>query len=870
MNLAKTQLLSIITKGITTALGIIQSIIIVRILSPAQFGLVGLVMSIGSVIGVSQHLGVVDGAIREIAVRTKKKDIAHIVWASHIVRQAVTIPLSLVLFFIAPIVAGKYGYPEITPYIRIFSAALVLQGLQDVWGATLTGMKRFVSLYVIQIITAAINIAVFGYLTWKFGIAGFFWAVIVTTSIMVVLLAIDSLRALSGQESIPSLKELRAVARQIIRIGAYTYIARIFFVVWQRLPLLVLGAALTTDALGHMNAALTFGARLTIIAGALSEVNLSWMSSLFVSNRQEFSAQVTKNMHRVLVFMLALTLVLLFFAPEIIQYVIGREYAPAQPLILLITAAFFLYALTDIGTSSIFVPSDNPRLRATVYGALVAVSGSLLAWVLLSHPNSLAAAGAMLVGAAIAYISTVLLAHSRFQIRLVSYQMAILLAGLAASVVWLFSYPTFGWRLAVFLCIAGYVLYEAHRQQLLPNFLKRQAADKTQQPIIYFAGGFYHQPAWTNRQHIATGLSHTHPVLYVEPRVWVIRYIIRNWRRPSVVTKFLWRLVAWERISDQLIIISQANLLPGSRESKLLSSFNHALNRWLVLGKAWWLGFLPPKTVWIYDTEAAEYLSAFPQAFVFYDCVDDHAAQAGVDRNSRRVEEEEAAILKRADVVTVTSRHLYELKKPFNSNTHLVLNAGDVETFLAITTPSSPTANPPLLRKERKYQIILGTVGALDSYKVDFDLLLAVAKKQPGWQFVFVGKPVVDRKNKTLTKLQALPNVKLLGQYPREAVPAIVHQFDVCLIPYKHSRYNRSSFPLKFWEFMATGKPIIVSGLPELKPYQPLISYVKTADEFIAAATKALANPTRGKDERIQLAKAHSWEKRIEALKRLL
>lgn len=229
MDLARTQFMSLATKAITTVLGIAQSIIIVRILTPAEFGLVGLVMSIGSVIGVSQHLGIVDGAIREIAVRSKKKDIANIVWASHIVRQIVTIPLSLILFGIAPIIAAKYGYPQITPYIRIFAVSLIFQGLQDVWGATLTGIKRFVSLYVIQIITATINIAVFGYLTWQYGVNGFFWAVVITTAIMVVMLAGDSLRALRSLFAVPKLADLRLVARQVIRIGLYTYVARIFF-----------------------------------------------------------------------------------------------------------------------------------------------------------------------------------------------------------------------------------------------------------------------------------------------------------------------------------------------------------------------------------------------------------------------------------------------------------------------------------------------------------------------------------------------------------------------------------------------------------------------------------------------------------------
>jgi Polysaccharide biosynthesis protein. len=143
MDLGRTQALSLATKAVTTALGLIQSLIVIRLLGPANFGLVGLVMSIGGVIGVSQHLGIVDGAIREIAVLKKKSEIAKVFWVSHIVRQVVTIPLSLALILLSGVIATRiYGRPEITLFLQIFAAALILQGLQDVLGASLTGLKK--------------------------------------------------------------------------------------------------------------------------------------------------------------------------------------------------------------------------------------------------------------------------------------------------------------------------------------------------------------------------------------------------------------------------------------------------------------------------------------------------------------------------------------------------------------------------------------------------------------------------------------------------------------------------------------------------------------------------------------------------------
>src|SRR3989344_685361 len=159
MNLARIQFLSVATKAVTTALGIIQSLIIIKVLSATEYGIVGLVMAIGGLIGVSQHLGIVDGAIREIAVRKNKDEIGKVFWVSHIARQAVTLPLSLALLALAEIIAIKmYGRPEIIPENPIIGSSDKITGTQDGLGTTIKGKEEFGFFYVIQIITATVNI----------------------------------------------------------------------------------------------------------------------------------------------------------------------------------------------------------------------------------------------------------------------------------------------------------------------------------------------------------------------------------------------------------------------------------------------------------------------------------------------------------------------------------------------------------------------------------------------------------------------------------------------------------------------------------------------------------------------------------------
>jgi len=866
MSLGRIQFASLVTKSVTAALTVLQTLIIVRVLSVEEFGLVGLVMSIGGIIGVTQHLGVVDGAIREIAVRTSKREIGEIFWVSHLVRQIVNIPLSLGLIALAGYISVRvYGRPEIIPYVQLFAVALVLQGLQDVLGATLTGLKKFGSLYTVQVITAILNVVLFGWLTWQYGIVGFFWAVIVTTAIMVVIFAGVIASTLRGYLALPSMAHARKYAGQVMRIGAYMYLARIFFGVWQRLPFLVLGGVLASDELGFLNVGLKFGGQLTIIAMALSEVNLSWMSSLYAQRRDEFRAAVQSNLERVAVLLTGLVAAIVFFTPEIL-YVVGDKYVPAHGIILLLTVSFYIYALVDIGTSSVFVSADNPRSRALLYGIMTAVSGAVTGWLLLVRPDAQLAAGAVLGGVVIAYGLMVWLAYKQHQVRLLSPRQGALLVVLGVSVLWLWFQPELLARAVAFIVISAYVVSQSARQRAVAA---QAAAKKSgEAPIICFAGAPYDMASWTNRQHVMTRMAKTRPVLYVEGRVWLLRYVVQHWRDPQAIVTYFLRLFWPQQVADQLYVKTQWNLVPGSREYMLISILNHLFNRWHLLLVAYLNGFTTKNSVvWLYDTEAREYLSAFPKATVVYDCVDDHAAQAGVDRNARRVAAEEQAILGRADLVTVTSNLLLQQKQQFNANTHLVPNAGDVELFSA---PVNSQYRLPFAKRGP----VVGSVGALDSYKYDFALLAQAASALPEVDFVLVGRPQVHHTGRgsasALRELDQLPNVHLLGEVARDMVPAVVSHFDVCMIPYRSNDYNAASFPLKFWEFMATGKPLVVAGLPELQQYENYILYAHAADEFVKhLKTATTATDTLGDDRRV-LSREHTWDTRVARLQSFL
>ena len=174
-------------------------------------------------------------------------------------------------------------------------------------------------------------------------------------------------------------------------------------------------------------------------------------------------------------------------------------------------------------------------------------------------------------------------------------------------------------------------------------------------------------------------------------------------------------------------------------------------------------------------------------------------------------------LTQRADLVITTSENLRRSREQLNPHTHTVLNAADVEIFNRALDPDLPLpADLAAIPAPR-----MGVVGLHDS-RLDVDALEAIATADPSWQVVLIG-PVksgqVDEQ-----RLRRLPNVHLLGEKPRPELPAYLKGMACALIPYKANELTRNIFPLKLFEYLAAGVPVVAGGLPELQSFSGTIA----------------------------------------------
>jgi glycosyltransferase involved in cell wall biosynthesis len=93
-----------------------------------------------------------------------------------------------------------------------------------------------------------------------------------------------------------------------------------------------------------------------------------------------------------------------------------------------------------------------------------------------------------------------------------------------------------------------------------------------------------------------------------------------------------------------------------------------------------------------------------------------------------------------------------------------------------------------------------------------------------------------------------------------------VKGFDLAVIPYRQNEYTANVFPIKFFELLASGRPVVISALPALAEYYGEVEVARSSEEFVAACERALSEPSRNEAARLALAAENTWEHRVEKM----
>ncbi len=349
---------------------------------------------------------------------------------------------------------------------------------------------------------------------------------------------------------------------------------------------------------------------------------------------------------------------------------------------------------------------------------------------------------------------------------------------------------------------------------------------------------------WQTTHHVARALAARVPTLLVEPPVqWNPRNA--EFRLHRIANGILGPRM--RRAGDSLDVFGRRGFPLGRVAS--LGHFQTARNaralRQAIDETGWkhvllWHSFP-------YDSEPL--VKAIDRDLFVYHCLDDSPRQ------------EERRLVDRADVVFCVSQTIVEKYKARNPRTFLLPNGVDLELF-----DPERAAQAPRPRDLPAGGRILGFLGYVN-YHVDLELLVKIARAFPRDHVVLVGRvpsghtAPAGRQQAALEILGSLPNVRILGFKPTAQLPAYLHAFDVCLIPFLRNRFNQQCDPLKFYQYLSMEKPVVSTPVTVASQYPEACSVAESDEEFLAAVAAALERGDRESERQARraIARAHSW-----------
>ena len=267
--------------------------------------------------------------------------------------------------------------------------------------------------------------------------------------------------------------------------------------------------------------------------------------------------------------------------------------------------------------------------------------------------------------------------------------------------------------------------------------------------------------------------------------------------------------------------------------------------------------------LWIAIPTAADMIGTLDESVVVYHVSDkydantmDHATDPAL---IRRLHEQ---AIDAADLIFYSGRKLFTEATRGADRSHLLEQAVEYDHWRHVNDGTTEVA-AELARIPRPR---LGYFGAVEPWLVDQELIKRASQERPDWHWIFIGN-----RSRGL-QIEELPNVHFLPPVPYQVLPSYAAGFDVCVLPWETEQsFTSYGSAIKVREYLATGKPVVISPLPEYEPMRDVLRIARTRDDFIRLIEEALhENDAAAAAMRQAAVASGTWDARAESVSALI
>jgi glycosyltransferase involved in cell wall biosynthesis len=218
----------------------------------------------------------------------------------------------------------------------------------------------------------------------------------------------------------------------------------------------------------------------------------------------------------------------------------------------------------------------------------------------------------------------------------------------------------------------------------------------------------------------------------------------------------------------------------------------------------------------------------------------------------------EPELIAQSDLCAANSTYLADYCRQYNPYSYYVGQGCDLQMFSEYQGSAKPTDVQGITGP------IMGYVGALQSIRLDMELLAFLAEHRPDWNIVLVGPEDDEFKR---NRLHSLRNVHFLGSKEPSQLPGYIDAFDVCLNPQLVNQVTIGNYPRKIDEYLAMGKPVVATKTEAMRIFDQHTYLANSKEEYVKLMEQAMRedNPDLVRSRKA-LAATHTWENSVQEI----